>query len=79
MPTVRRFGPYRLFFYASDGHEPKHVHVQRDNKSAKFWLNPVKLGSSTGFGQNGLRRLGRLVRREQILIERNWDEFFGDP
>lgn len=46
MPTVLRVGPYRFFFYASDRHEPPHVHVERDEKVAKFWLRPVRLERS---------------------------------
>jgi hypothetical protein len=40
MPTVLRSGPYRFFFYAGDGSEPPHVHVERDDSEAKFWLGP---------------------------------------
>ena len=44
MPTVLREGPYRFFFYASDRVEPPHVHVRRENRVGKFWLDPVQLG-----------------------------------
>jgi hypothetical protein len=50
MPTVLRIGPYRLFFYAGDRDEPEHVHVERDDRVAKFWLDPVRLQRSGGFG-----------------------------
>lgn len=43
MPTVLRSGPYRFFFYAGDRDEPPHVHVERGEAIAKFWLSPVKL------------------------------------
>src|SRR5262249_10497064 len=43
MPTVLRDGPYRMFFYSADRGEPPHVHVVREAKEAKFWLNPVRL------------------------------------
>ena len=46
MPTVLRVGPYRFFFYASDRREPPHIHVERDDKVAKFWLQPVRLERS---------------------------------
>jgi len=41
MPTVKRIGPYRLFFVSSDFYEPPHIHVQREKMVAKFWLDPV--------------------------------------
>jgi hypothetical protein len=43
MPTIFADGPYRFFFYPSDREEPRHVHVERDDKVAKFWLDPVRL------------------------------------
>jgi hypothetical protein len=43
MPTIFRSGPYRFFFYASDRDEPYHVHVESDDKVAKYWLDPIRL------------------------------------
>jgi hypothetical protein len=34
---------YRLFFYSADRDEPAHVHVEREEGKAKFWLEPVRL------------------------------------
>ena len=42
MPTVLRIGAYRFFFFASDKSEPSHIHVERDDNLAKFWLDPVR-------------------------------------
>jgi len=41
MPTVLKTGPYRFYFYAGDRNEPPHVHVERDDNVAKFWIDPV--------------------------------------
>jgi hypothetical protein len=57
MPTVLRSGPYRYFFYSADGAEPPHVHVQREDSIAKFWLRPVRLEDSGGFGRVEIRRI----------------------
>ena len=47
MPTVLRIGgPYRFFFFAGDRGELPHIHVEREDKLAKFWLDPVRLQSS---------------------------------
>lgn len=40
MPTTLRTGPYRFYFYSYDCGEPRHTHVDRENMSAKFWLDP---------------------------------------
>jgi len=36
MPTALGNGPYRFYFYSYDCTEPRHMHVDRDNLSAKF-------------------------------------------
>ena len=51
MPTVLQRGPYRFFFYAGDGEEPWHIHAERDEKVAKFWLDPVRLQMSGGLSR----------------------------
>ena len=76
MPTVLRSGPYSFRFYASDGAEPAHIHVLRDNREAKFWLNPVKFERSRQFSDRELNRIKALIiENEEYLLER-WDEFF---
>jgi len=77
MPTVLRTGPYRFFFYANDRDEPRHVHVERDENRAKFWLNPVRLSASGGFGRMEINRLRMMVVENEIAFSRAWDEFFG--
>ncbi len=55
MPTVLHVEAYRLFFYASDRKEPAHIHVERDDSVAKFWLDPVRLERSGGFGRGRIK------------------------
>jgi hypothetical protein len=43
-------GPYRVNFHSHEPSEPPHVHVDRDDESAKFWLDPVALARNHGFG-----------------------------
>jgi Domain of unknown function (DUF4160) len=38
MPTMLRSGPYRFYFYSHEPNEPPHIHVDRDDSSAKFWI-----------------------------------------
>jgi len=78
MPTALRTGPYRLFFYAGDRDEPPHVHVERENKRAKFWLDPVRLQRSVGFGRAEVQRIQQLVDHHREDLLRYWDEYFND-
>lgn len=61
MPTVLRNGPYRVYFYSHEPNEPAHVHVDRDDDSAKFWLEPVALARNYGFSAVELRRIHRML------------------
>jgi len=76
MPTVLRTGPYRFFFYAGDGSEPAHVHVERDDWEAKFWLDPIRLERSYGFNRKEIRRIRELVEENQQQLLESWHEFF---
>jgi hypothetical protein len=77
MPTVIRIGPYRFLFYASDGDEPIHIHVRRDDYMAKFWVKPVRLSVNIGFPSKELREIEKLVEQNSEEIERKWNEFFS--
>lgn len=77
MPTVRIVGSYRFFFYSGDRDEPPHIHVERERSRAKFWLDPVRLEYSRGFGQVEINRLQRLVEKNREFFLRKWDEYFG--
>jgi hypothetical protein len=78
MPTVLTIGPYRFFFYANDRDEPPHVHVERDENVAKFWLAPVRLSKSGGFRPAEIRRIEKLVVDNRETLMEKWNEFFGD-
>jgi hypothetical protein len=78
MPTVKWIGPYRFFFYAGDRSEPPHVHVERENKVAKFWLNPVRLQSSGRFRAREVRRIQHIVEEHEEAFLEAWHEYFGD-
>ena len=77
MPTVLKSGPYRFFFYAGDRDEAPHIHVEREDKSSKFWLEPVRLQRSRGFGAAELRRIERLVEENRDRLLNSWNEYFN--
>ena len=77
MPTVLTIGSYRFFFYSGDQDEPVHIHVERDNYLAKFWLQPVRLQNSGGFKRQELNRIQRLVEENERHFIEAWHEHFG--
>jgi hypothetical protein len=63
MPTALRSGPYRFYFYSYDCAERRHMHVDREGRTAKFWLDPdVSLADNQGYSRKELRDIERLTR-----------------
>ena len=76
MPTVLRERGFRLFFYADDRTEPRHVHVQREARTAKFWLEPIECEWSSGFSRSELMDIYRLIAQRRELLLQKWRDFF---
>jgi hypothetical protein len=77
VPTVLRTGPYRFYFYSHEPNEPAHVHVDRDELSAKFWIAPVALARNFGFTTVELRKVQSLVEDHQRHLLEEWNGHFG--
>ena len=77
MPTVLRIAGFRFFFYSDEGSEPPHIHVERSDEVAKFWLEPVELASSSGFSAKEINQLRKLVTENQLRLVQYWHEYFN--
>jgi hypothetical protein len=80
MPTALRIGPYRLYFYSYDCGELRHIHIDREDKSAKFWLDPdVSLAGNYGYSRKELRDIERIIKENRERLKDEWDSFcYGD-
>jgi hypothetical protein len=76
MPTIHREGPYRFHFDSDEGTEPPHVHVERDDSEAKFWLDPVRLVPGRGFSRQVLNHITAIVERNRQRFLERWNEHF---
>ena len=77
MPTVLRIGAYRFFFYANDREEPPHMHVEKEDKIAKYWLDPLRLQSSGGFNRIELKQAREIIEENNQKLKEAWYEYFG--
>lgn len=78
MPRIRGIsGPYRFFFTSFDCGEPPHVHVEREDKTCKFWLQPLELARSHGFSARELHVIRRLIGTHLAAILEAWYEHCG--
>ena len=77
MPTVMNVSGFRFFFYSLEGAEPLHIHIERDQGAAKFWLEPVQLAGSRGFRSHELNRIRALVLEHRVAFKEAWHGHFG--
>ncbi len=80
MPKILEWNGYKFFFYSNEGEprEPCHVHVRKGEKTAKFWMEPsIELAWSYEMSSGELTDLQKIVAKNETLIRRKWNEFFG--
>jgi hypothetical protein len=65
-----------VYFYSHEPNEPPHVHIDRDEQSAKFWLDPVALARNLGFNAQELRKIERMIREHKEKLLEAWDGYF---
>ncbi|MCA9418013.1 MAG: DUF4160 domain-containing protein [Candidatus Omnitrophica bacterium] len=54
------------------------MHVDRENMSAKFWLDPdVSLSQNYGYNRKELRDIERTIRDNLEELRNEWDSFCG--
>ena len=57
--------------------EPRHIHVRKGEKAAKFWLDPgVSLENSFDMASSELKELKFVIEEHLEMMRRKWDEYF---
>ncbi|WP_395044573.1 DUF4160 domain-containing protein [Flavobacterium sp.] len=77
MPTIFYINGFRFFFYSNE-HLPKHIHIEKAEKTAKFNIENIELIKSYGFNASSLKQISNLVEENQELLKQKWDEFFNN-
>ena len=55
-----------------------HIHVERGDAEAKFWISPVvRIAHNDGFNARTLREVAGLIEANRERIEEAWDGHFG--
>ncbi len=80
MPTVLRFGAFRVAIYPND-HRPPHVHVIGQGHEAVFELNcnagPVKLRENYGFARKELGQIATELQANVSILCAAWESIHG--
>ena len=74
MPFILRIKGYRFRFYEADLDEPPHVHVGKEGKEAKFWMDPIARVRSGRFREHELNEIERILNVHQDGILDVWQE-----
>lgn len=64
MPKVFLWNGYRFHFFSNEGSptEPVHIHVQKDEHRAKFWLDPyISIAYNYGYSSKELTRFHQII------------------
>lgn len=72
---------YRFHFFSNEGSplEPCHIHVQKNENRAKYWLEPlVSLEYNYGFTSKELKEFRATILENQDLIKDKWNEYFNN-
>jgi Domain of unknown function (DUF4160) len=77
MPSVFRKASYRVYFFSHEPNESPHIHIDRDEKSAKFWLRPVRPAANVGFDGRDLRKVQLLIEEYEEQCLEAWHGHFG--
>jgi Domain of unknown function (DUF4160) len=65
VPNLLHDHGLRYFFWSNEGSEPPHVHVERDDDAAKFWLEPVRLAKNWGLSPRDLQRATLTIKEHE--------------
>lgn len=80
MPTVLRFGGFRVAVYPND-HRPAHVHVMGQGHEAVFELNcpdgPIELRENYGFSRRELTQIAKALLASMGSLCNAWESMHG--
>lgn len=74
MPIILRVKGYRIRFYEADLDEPIHVHIEKENKTAKYWLSPITVARQGRFRPHELAEIERILGEHRDKILRVWQQ-----
>ena len=75
MPTVLRVDGFRFFFF-SDEHEPKHIHVEKADSYLRVELTTMKVTDSYNISQKDINKILKLIKQNKDNLIGAWDEYF---
>ena len=54
-----------------------HIHVEKDDMIAKFWLDPIRLQESGGFNRSEVLKIQKILENNKITLLEAWNDYFN--
>jgi hypothetical protein len=78
MPTVFEWKGWRFVFYSLDSIEPPHIHIRKDKKEIKVWLENIAIARNKRCTDKEVNELLNVIRLHQQEFLERWNEHFGN-
>lgn len=75
VPTILRIRGYRFYFFAEEGNEPPHVHVDKGGGVLKVWLEDMSVAWSDDLKPPEIRAALQLTRKHRSFLLQSWHEW----
>lgn len=75
MPTLLNLNGFKFFFYSNE-HEPKHIHIMKNENFAKINLTDLNVVYSN-FKSKEIDFILQVVKEHKNEFERIWNEYFN--
>jgi hypothetical protein len=75
MPTILRENGYRFFFFSNE-HLPKHIHVEKSEKYLKVEIETLAILDSFKMTTKEQKEVVVIVEKHQKLLLEAWNEYF---
>jgi hypothetical protein len=76
MPTIIIVNGYRFYFYSNENDEPVHIHIEKAEGNAKYWLDPIQEAYSYDFTARQRKDIAKLVKEHCDTLKDAWYEYF---
>lgn len=76
MPTLLKINGFKFFFYSNE-HEPKHIHILKGECFAKVSLESLNVEFSN-FKAKDLNFIFEVLKTHREAFIKAWEEYFND-
>lgn len=77
MPTIFEWKGWKFLFFSLDQGEPPHVHVRKDRKELKLWLDPVRVAYNRRVPDHEVNAIIDVVNEHRKEFIDAWNRYFG--